>query len=129
LALIVAVLGYTRGGKAAARVEIGEDEVEIIPIGLSKLWSLKRSVTIPTAGIADVHTSDEELPNSARFGKRLLAGTYRSGGTKAFLVVGRGRPVVVVECRGALFSRVVFSTADPEGVVRGIAGAMSSPLP
>jgi hypothetical protein len=129
LALLVAILGYARGGKAAARVEIGEDEVEVIPIGLSKLWALKRAVTIPAAAITDVHTSDEELPNSARFGRRLLAGTYRSGGTKALLIVGRGRPVVVIECRGAPFSRVVFSTSDPEGTVGAIAAVMASPMP
>ena len=129
LALLVAILGYTRGGKAAARVEIHDEGVVVIPIGLSKLWSLKRSVTIPAASIAEVHTSDDELPNAARFGRRLLAGTYRSGGTKAFLVVGRSRPVVVVECRGAPYTRVVFSTADPEGTTRGIAGVMASPMP
>ena len=129
LALVVAVLGFARGGKAAARVEIHDDVIDIVPLGLSKLWSLKRRVTIPTAGVDDVHTSDEELPNTARFGRRVLAGTYRAGGTKAFLVVGLARPVVVIECRGAPYTRVVFSTADPEGTVGAITAAMSSPLP
>jgi hypothetical protein len=105
---------------ALARVEIDADDVHVIPVGLSKLWSLRRAVSIPLDRITEVHTFDEEGP----WGGRVKAGVFRGDGVRAFLVVGRRRPVVVIECPGGRFDRAVFSAENPDVIVDAIARAL-----
>ncbi|HUR77133.1 MAG TPA: hypothetical protein VMZ22_04235 [Acidimicrobiales bacterium] len=129
LAVIVALVlvGKFTATSAAARVDIHADDLRVSPIGLAKIAALRTSVTVSLARIDDVHTYTESGPKE--FGGRGKCGIYRAPGTRAFLVVGRHRPVVVVECPGASYDRVVFSAADPDAVVADISRAMPSQLP
>ncbi len=111
-----------------ARVEVSADELRVIPAGLAKLWALRWALTVPLVAIDDVRTYVEDEGTTELNAPR-KAGTYRAKGVKAFLVVGKGRPVVVIECPGAKFDRVVFSAEHPETVVRAITRALPSRLP
>jgi hypothetical protein len=114
------------GSRSVARVEVADDEVRVIPVGLAKMWSVRRVVRIPVARIKTVELFADE---DDEFRGRVKTGRFRASGVTAFLVVGAGRPVVVIECPGRPFDRVVFSAEDPEAAVRDISGVLPSHLP
>jgi hypothetical protein len=86
---------------------------------------MRRSVTIPIPRIESVQLFDD----GTGFGRRVKAGRFRDGTTKSFLVVGRRRPVVVIECPRGEFDRVVFSAKDPEAIEHKISRSLGSHLP
>ncbi|HVT78139.1 MAG TPA: hypothetical protein VHD87_13975 [Acidimicrobiales bacterium] len=114
------------GADAVARVEVDDAAVRVVPVGLAKLWAMKTSVRIPVLRIrsVDLFFDDyDELRGKPKIGR------FHSKDTRAFLVVGTGRPVVVIECSGGAYDRVVFSAADPEAVVRDVGRVVGSHLP
>jgi hypothetical protein len=133
-ALVVALIATLPfAGQASAQIRVEDDFARVVPLGLSKVWALRRSITIPLSSIAAVRT--EAAPRRIRAGWRIAgtaipglayAGYFRERGVRSFLVVGRRRPLVLVECRGARFDRVLFSCDDPEETARQLSGALPS---
>ncbi|HVV37740.1 MAG TPA: hypothetical protein VHC63_14105 [Acidimicrobiales bacterium] len=114
------------GGRAVARVEVGDDAVRVVPVGMAKLWALRSSVRIPALRIKSVDLfadPDDELRGKPKLGR------FHSKDTRAFLVVGTGRPVVVIECSGGRYDRVVFSATDPDAALRDVRRVVGSHLP
>ena len=114
------------GARAVARVEVGDDAVRVVPVGMAKLWAMKASVRIPVLRIKSVGLfadDGDDLRGKPKIGR------FHSKDTRAFLVVGDARPVVVIECSGGAYDRVVFSAEDPDAVLRDVRRVVGSHLP
>jgi hypothetical protein len=114
-----------RGARAAVIIESGH--AVVTPVGIAKLWALRRHVRVPLASITSVELADD--PAGLRRGARMMgswipgyvtAGVFGFTKPRSFWVVGTSRPVVAFTTDGFRYARVVFSTDDPVGTKRKV---------
>lgn len=96
----------------------------VTPRGLDKLWSLKKSLTIPLAHLVGatidpgiLHDFKGIRAPGAAIPGHYYAGTFYLAGEKTFFNVKRGSQPVVVQLRDEDYVRLVLGVADPRGFV------------
>jgi hypothetical protein len=104
-------------------------ELEIAPpllrvrlTGRDALYSLKRSIAVPLAAVADARAVERDslstkgevrAPGTSLPGK-IKAGTFRGQGRKEFWDVRHARHVLEIELRDHELGRIVLEVPDPE---------------
>jgi uncharacterized membrane protein len=127
---VLALLPFAGRTTAAASVEAGQ--LRVTPVGLAKMWAARSKVVVPAGSVESIDTR----PDLPKLGWRIggtgmggfcSAGNFRRRGTKSFAIVGRSRPLVEILLNGAKYDRIVFSAADPEGLVRSLRTKLGAP--
>ncbi len=116
-------------------VDITATEVVIRPLGLHRLWALKREVRIPRGQLKHVQAGVAEdararlwrsvrLPGTSVPGL-ITAGSYRSEGRWTFWdVVGKGAHAVTLRTEGHRYAELVVDVAEPQATVRAVQQAI-----
>lgn len=128
----VAIIGgvfalLARSGGTHAEIEIRDDVVHVMPVGLSKLFAFRGLILVPVVAIEGVRTAADI--RDVRLGIRrggtsfpgvVYAGHFGWGKNRTFAVIGRGRPVVVITTTGLKYRQVAFSAQDPHATLKRI---------
>ena len=117
------------------RIEDGKLIVEVI--GWDKIWTLKRSLTIPLEHVADVHPTHEALRGIRAPGTYIpgviTAGTFHVDADKVFWDVHNPAKAITVELRHDRYAQLIIEVADPTAAIALISSAINAnpppPLP
>ena len=127
LALVLTLPAIAAG--RLARVHVSATELVVTPVGLMKLWALRRRLAFPAGHVVGVSTSQDartQRPVSLRLlgtgvPGLIMAGTMLNrGGGKSFWIYGKGRSAITIDLRGEGFRYLCVEVEDPAGTCRRI---------
>ncbi len=109
--------------------------VDFEPRGWSRLWTLRRRITLPLSALRDVRRAPPDVGKGIWKGWRLpgthipgviVAGSYLRAGEWTFWDVrGSGGHAIEVELEGASFRRLIMDVAEPEAEIERLRAAMA----
>ncbi len=109
------------------------DSLVVTPVGFwAKFWCLRSRLVIPFAKIVRAETTNEPRRFFrwwARLGGSSVPGLVQAGRfgffqPRSFLVLGTGRPAVVITTEDFRYRYVLFSNDEPESTARKIEKAI-----
>lgn len=104
------------------KISIGDGKAVFEPLGLHKLWALKRRIEVPLTHVTSVR-ADASAASGLWKGWRLpgtylpgviTAGSFFRDGTWTFYDVVDGARTVVIDLDGERYRRLIVEVADPE---------------
>jgi len=108
-------------------IRIDQNELTIIPQGWSKLWTLRRKLSLPLSAVRSVQRAPDAIGygwfKGIRFPGTHLPGVivagrfYHGGGWEFWDVRGSGRQAIEIALEDARYQRVVVDVSDPNGDV------------
>ena len=109
------------------KANISANNLEIRLSGMSALWTLKKSFTIPLKNVvgATYDPNAVSLPKGLRspglhIPRIITAGSYSLNGERHFWHVSSGKNTVVIRLRNEKYSQIVIEVANPEELVSKI---------
>jgi hypothetical protein len=126
--LLAALLGLARR-PPRIRVEIAGEWLVVEPLGLDKVWCVRRIVRVPRSSVTyvralrrrDVPLAGPRLPGSYLPGV-ITAGSYGLGVHRTFWDVRRADRLLVIDIRpgDATYYRLVLEVPDPDATAAAL---------
>ncbi|ROZ64259.1 hypothetical protein EDL96_03075 [Kocuria soli] len=108
------------------KATITPESLVVEPIGLDKLWAVKKSITVPLSHVRGAaHTPGAKDQAKGWRGPGLrwrekLTGTFHSGGERRFWNISGFDDVVTIDLVDEQYSQVIISVDDPAGTAERI---------
>ncbi len=116
-------------------VTIGNGVAVFEPLGLHKLWALRRRVEIPLTSIRAVRAYPDvtlgwwkgwRLPGT-HVPRIIVAGTFYRDGRRTFWDVVRPQGAIVVDLADGYYDQLIVEVRDPRATVGMLQAAIRSP--
>ncbi|MEY2399503.1 MAG: hypothetical protein QOJ00_2677 [Actinomycetota bacterium] len=105
-----------------ATVEFEDGNLVVRPAGIAVCLALRTRLTLPLSAITSVEINGQpgKLKRRLRLAGTAIPGLIYAGvfgftKPRSFWVVGRARPLVMVNAAGVTYEQVVFYSDDPTG--------------